>query len=61
MRDSDHSNFRASCKGEKFFKTYGNLTVEKREKKEYTFINGKMDGTECSTNQGMIFCYKRKV
>ena len=57
--DSDHSNFRASCKGKILYYADGNLTVEKREK-EYTFINGKMDDTECTTNQGMIFCYKEK-
>ena len=57
--DSDRSNFRANCKGKILQYADGNLTVEKREK-EYTFINGKMDGTDCTTNQGMIFCYKEK-
>ena len=57
---SDRSDFRANCKGKLLVYADGNLIVSKVEK-EYTFAKGMMEGSKCTSSEGMIFCYNETV
>jgi hypothetical protein len=57
---SDDSSFRADCGGKKIIFANGVLTVEK-EPRRYTFINNSLEGSQCSFERGIIFCYKETI
>jgi hypothetical protein len=57
---SDDSNFRADCSGKQIIFTNSALSVEKGSRR-YTFINNSLEGSQCSFERGIIFCYKETI
>lgn len=57
---SNDSSFKADCNGKSITFAQGQLTVEK-ESRKYRFINNSLEGSQCSFERGIIFCYKETI